>query len=193
MKEERALYYNSVYTAGGANKSYHKHYSKSQYIEIWNKALELIKGIKNCSILDVGCGPGQFANLLFDNNINNYMGLDFSTVAIDLAKKINPRYKEKFLCDDIYTSNVYKKGYNVIIMLEVLEHLQEDMKVLKNIEKESNVIFSVPNFICKGHVRCFKNKFEIVNRYKDIIDIKQIFEYKLSSTGKIYLVDSIKI
>lgn len=193
MEEKGDFYYDTVYTAGGENKTYHKHYSQTPYIEIWNKALEIITQVKNPNILDIGCGVGQFANLLFDNGISNYTGLDFSTVAINLAKKTNVQYKENFLCEDIYTSNIYKKQYNIVTMLEVLEHIEKDIQILGNIRKGINIIFSVPNFTSGGHVRYFKNKSEIVNRYKNIVHIKQIFQYNIGSINKIYLVDSIKV
>ncbi|WP_343761091.1 class I SAM-dependent methyltransferase [Clostridium oceanicum] len=193
MKEQESLYYNKVYDCGGLDKTYHKHYSQSRYIKIWNEALEIIKEIKNCNILDIGCGAGQFANLLFDNNIKSYVGIDFSKVAINLAKKTNAPYKEKFLLHNIYTSDVYKQEYNTVTILEVLEHLEKDIDVLEKIKPKSNVIFSVPNYGGKGHVRYFNNISEIINRYKGFVKIKEIFEYTMEGSNKIYLVNSIKI
>lgn len=46
-------------------------------------------------------------------------------------------------------------------MLEVLEHLSKDRKVLMRLPKRSRIIFSVPNFDSASHVRVFHSEEDV--------------------------------
>ncbi|MHA2366851.1 MAG: class I SAM-dependent methyltransferase, partial [Candidatus Hodarchaeales archaeon] len=71
-----AEYYNDYYKQ---DMSYHVHYKESNYYNLWKEVLKLIDDEKLlCKILDAGCGTGQFANMLYDYGVDNYMGIDFS-------------------------------------------------------------------------------------------------------------------
>ena len=51
------------------------------------------------SIIELGCSNGNFANLLFENKITNYCGIDIQKDKINEAKKKLP--KMGFFCCDI--------------------------------------------------------------------------------------------
>lgn len=179
--------YDEIYKVGGYNKAYFKHYSETLYINIWNKALQFIKGIESPKIIDIGCGPGQFANLLFDNNIFDYKGIDYSKEAIKIAKTLNSTLSSNFYIDNAYTSSIFMEEYNIVTLFEVLEHMDEDIKIINRIKKGAVVLFSVPNYMSKGHVRYFSSKDEISNRYNSTVDIKEIHEFYITETNIIYL------
>lgn len=192
-QEKNSLYYDRLYSDGGWQKQYHKHYSESYYYSGWKLILSLLSNNSNLRILEIGCGNGQFANMLFDNGITNYKGFDFSPIAVRMAKKNNQKYSENFVVDNAYTSELYNYNYNNVVILEVLEHIERDFLVLDRINKNTTIIFSVPNFNSESHVRWFNSKDDIEKRYGDIINIKEIHEIRLSpTTNKIYIVKGTK-
>ncbi|MGD6794231.1 glycosyltransferase [Metabacillus indicus] len=186
-------FYDNLYENGGWNDTYFKHYSETHYFPMWKKALELIKENKESSIIDIGCGPGQFSNLLFDNGVTKYVGLDFSSEAIKVARFRNDKYRNLFIVGDAYISDIFYKSYNTTILFEVLEHLENDIDILRRIKPGTNVLFSVPNFYSAGHVRWFNSQFEVVERYKDTISIDQIHVFNVGGTNKLYLAFGKKI
>ena len=56
----------------------------STYYHLWRAVLDKLK--PRCSILDVGCGPGQFAKLCVEDG-HLCVGIDFSQVAIEQGRK----------------------------------------------------------------------------------------------------------
>lgn len=188
FKEKNSGFYDSIFSSGGWNQTYFKHYTEIIYYEMWIKALELIKKVDNPNIIEIGCGPGQFANLLFDNAIKNYKGIDFSKEAIKYARIRNEKNECLFTVDNAYTTDVFNENYNTVVIFEVLEHVDEDLKILKRIRNGSNILFSVPSFYSDGHVRWFDSKQEIINRYKEHIDIQDIFDFSIEGMNKIFLI-----
>ena len=188
LKEKNSNFYDELFESGGWNETYFKHYSETHYYEIWLKALELVLKIDNPNIIEIGCGPGQFANLLFDNGIKYYRGIDFSKEAIKYAKIRNDRYKDLFGVENAYTTNIFNEEYNTVIIFEVLEHVDEDLKILSRIRENSNILFSVPNFNSEGHVRWFNSKQEIIERYKEYIDFEDILSFSVGAINKIFLI-----
>lgn len=188
LKEKDSSFYDELFQNGGWNSTYFGHYSETHYFETWSKALELIKQINDPNIIEIGCGPGQFANLLFDNDIKKYKGIDFSTEAIKQAKIRNDRYKNLFKIDNAYSTSLFDEDYNTIVIFEVLEHVEEDFKILSRIKEKTNVLVTVPNFYSDGHVRWFKSKQEIYERYKDYIIFEHIFTFNVGGDNYIYLI-----
>lgn len=186
--EKDNLFYDSLYEGGGWDQTYYKHYSETHYIDIWLKANELINSLDNPSVIDIGCGPGQFANLLFDNGITNYKGMDFSEEAIKYAKIRNDKYRHLFIVDDAYKSNIFNGSYNTCVIFEVLEHIDEDLEILSKVKRDTHVLFSVPNFYSPGHVRWFNSQLEVVERYNQLVNVSEVFTFSVGGSNKIYLV-----
>ncbi len=71
-----------------------------------------IKKIKNCSLVDVGCGFGEYYNYLEINNLapKGYIGIDSVGKMVDISKK---RFSDKIflkkdvLKDDLITADYY--------------------------------------------------------------------------------------
>lgn len=191
--EKDSCYYDAVYLQGGNNNMYNDHYQQSVYYPIWEKALTLIQEITNPNLIEIGCGVGQFANLLFDHNLLHYNGIDYSKEAIKLAKANNNRFIDKFTVDDAYQSQIFCEQYNTVILFEVLEHLDDDLFILNKIAEGSTVLFSVPNFDSESHVRFFESEAEILTRYSNILSIDDIYQFQISKNNKLYLAKGIKI
>lgn len=148
-----------------------------------------IKEVPNPKIIDIGCGPGQFANMLFDKGVTDYKGIDFSREAIAMAKERNKLFAHAFNKDNALTSKIFSNDYNMVVLLEVLEHIENDLPILDKIKKDSTIIFSVPNFNSESHVRWFDTKDSIIRRYGNIVEVEDIQEVLYSyTTNKIYIV-----
>jgi len=167
-QEQNSQFYNNIYDSV---LSYQHHYADSLYYKLWQ---ELSKWIEpDMKIIDLGCGSGQLANLLYDIGIKNYIGIDFSQTAIDMANKINQIKTFQFICADFRTCPI-PEG-DTYMLSEVLEHVQDDLELLKKIPDNKRIIASVPNFDCSGHVRYFLNENSVSKRYNKIINIEYLY------------------
>lgn len=83
---------------------------------------EFIKNLHGNSVLDAGCGAGEFTNYLKTNNLN-VIGVDFSEKLISIAKS---RFESiNFICSDIcdyYT----KQKLDGIFSKDTLFHLPDE-------------------------------------------------------------------
>ena len=105
--------------------------------------------IKNYEILDIGCGGGLICESLSKLG-GNVTGVDFVEKNIQIAKKhakIN-KLKINYMHGDIEKIR-FKKKFDIIIMFEVLEHLDDWRKVLKNkfkiLKNNGTIIISTIN------------------------------------------------
>lgn len=124
----------------------------------------------------------------------NYIGFDISEIGIDLAKKRiqnstflkSKDYSQQKIDSILYVGNAldpnnYLQEYNAVVCLEVLEHIEEDLEIIKNIKSGTDIIFSVPNFNQESHVRFFKNINSIKERYNNLLKINSIATFKLQN------------
>jgi 2-polyprenyl-3-methyl-5-hydroxy-6-metoxy-1,4-benzoquinol methylase len=161
-----------------------------KYQKLYDSVLKFTPTDKNVRILDVGCGTGGLINTLKNNGYTNIIGLDFSDYCVNYCKKRFPNVN--FFQIDLKDSSSKKfiQDFPVVIMLEVLEHLKDDISVIKKIKSDSLVIFSLPNYDSKGHVRFFKNIDEIKNRFEPVLVIEKFLEIPLKTNTKIFLIKS---
>jgi SAM-dependent methyltransferase len=98
------------------------------WIKVLNKYVPLQKGKKR-SILEIGCSIGAVASLLFEKGFE-VDATDISSFAVTRAKKLSP--KINFFTYDVEKAMRGKKKYDVIIAFEVVEHLAQPEKALRN-------------------------------------------------------------
>lgn len=165
-------YYDEVYEK---ENRYRDHYSNVPFFPVYQVALSMIKDINSPSILELGCGTGQFAHMLWDNGLMTYQGIDFSETAIGIASGLSPQV---FEVGDIRNYIIKPGVFNTIVILEVLEHITYDLSLLERLPLGMNIVLSVPNFDETSHVRHFKTKQDIVNRYGEIISLEDIVKYR---------------
>lgn len=135
------------------------------------------------TIMDVGCGTGMFARLLFKQGYKNYLGFDFARNRVAIARVSVPKFQ--FFVGDVYDVKKLKpvyRDFDNFIILEVLEHLTEDLKILESIPRGKTIIFSVPNYLSPSHVRAFHTVNMIENRYKGLVEFLEIASFIGSKT-----------
>jgi 2-polyprenyl-3-methyl-5-hydroxy-6-metoxy-1,4-benzoquinol methylase len=186
VKEEKgsSLLYDQLYQKGGAGKEYFKSPKDCVYYPLWYEILERCKCIDNICILDIGCGPGQVAQMFLESGIKKYYGFDFSEVAVSMAceriKDLVEQPEKHIFVANALDNTIYDEiHYNTVLILEVLEHIQEDQSVLKKIKGGTRVFISVPNYDSPLHLRKFEDEMKIKERYCKIIDFHRIDRFCL--------------
>lgn len=143
-------------------------------------------------ILDLGCGNGHFAEYLYHRNMQRqYIGLDFSEAAIKRARDWMDVDGYRFELFDLRESlgEVFKFHSGTVVILETLEHLEEDRDLIESIPQGGHVIFSVPNYDSEGHIRWFDDLTQVYNRYGRWLDYRRFATVDLSPPdGRIIFV-----
>jgi SAM-dependent methyltransferase len=164
-----SIYYDKAYVD---NPKYNCPYYESRYFELWKECIKLIDFDK--SILEVGCGTGQFKDMLMKYGFSNkYKGFDFSKEAINICND------KRCVVGDARNDSMYK--YNKqeqIVCFEVLEHLKDDVEVIRKWKKGVDVIITLPCFNDAAHVRYFLSIAEICNRYELAFDCIRVDSIK---------------
>jgi ubiquinone/menaquinone biosynthesis C-methylase UbiE len=123
-----------------------KFLQKSLINNYFNTLIKQVEPLKPKTVLDVGCGEGFTLKELYDHRIGDKLeGVDFLDTAIEIGKKIHPQLylKQGNIYDLPYKTN----SFDVVLCTEVLEHLKEPEKALKELKRVSKkyCILSVPN------------------------------------------------
>ena len=164
------------------------------YTNILSPLNSVLYGVNN--ILDIGCGVGTLS-LYLGNKGYSVEGIDISNKAIAQAKSASLLFglgnNVKFYASNI-ESLKFKKRYDLIILSEVLEHLEDEEGTLGKVNKllkRGGILFctvpskNAPLYRLRllrtfdksvGHLRRYddealsrllvKNKFKIIKTYK---------------------------
>ena len=162
------------------------------------------------NILDVGGGAGLILNTtskyIEENKIKvNKFALDLSKSMLKIQKKNNPDLK-KTLNEDISKTSFKNKEIDLTLMIDVLEHIPDPEKALKELKRISKfIIFKIPlednlyfnswNFIKKGIPRKEAiektghiNVYNFNNLRKQIEEnVEEIIDYKFTNVFNYYL------
>jgi 2-polyprenyl-3-methyl-5-hydroxy-6-metoxy-1,4-benzoquinol methylase len=174
-----------------AKTKWRDHYTNSRYYPVWTVVVDRLKRSQVTSVMDIGCGPGQVACLLKDQGFTKYLGVDFSPLRVEHAKKICPEFQ--FQVADIFESDCLSSHhYDAVIILEFLEHIDRDLEALGRIRPGTLVIGTVPNFPDDGHVRYFKSHQEVRDRYQQSLRNLRVDSVLGDQSGKtFYLLEGV--
>ncbi len=101
--------------------NYH-HFRRMNIVTNFMKSLD-----KNLKVLDLGCGDGWQTNIY--GKFFDVTGLDISEVRIKRARNNFP--DRKFITGDIYNLELKQKSFDVVLMSELIEHLEEPERALR--------------------------------------------------------------
>ena len=165
-RERAADFYNTQYES---SPGYDSDYTQSEYYFLWSIIADRIAASKSKRILEVGCGSGQFALLLNEQGLHEYLGCEFSEVAIGLAQKRVPDFT--FQVDDALKTSLFESySSDWIVCTEVLEHLDQDRELVQRFPKGTHCLCTVPNFPFSSHVRHFETEEEVIERYSEFFE-----------------------
>jgi len=102
------------------------------------------------NILDAGCGVGSVSFYLANKN-HQVTGIDVSKTAINAAKNTRQKLKIQnatFISGDISQKQL-KKKYDLIIISEVLEHIDDDKLLLahlsQSLKRKASMLITTPS------------------------------------------------
>ena len=178
-------FYDAVYRTSPA---YALPPEQSVYLPVWRLVAERTKASGARRVLDIGCGPGQFAEyLLREVSHLDYTGVDFSGVAIEQARRRAPA--GRFVQGDLSADGIAGLDYDLVIALEVLEHVDEDLELLRSVRRGVTLLASVPNFDAFGHVRYFRDAEAVRAHYAPAVRIEAVEPVALGPHSTIYLLE----
>ena len=110
---------------------------------VHQKVIKLVG--KNKKVLEVGCGAGRLTAVFRKNN-NSVTIVDVDEASIHQARQ----YADRFFVADIESADInFEDGFDVIALIDVLEHLKNPLKVLlklkRYLSKGGYFVISVPN------------------------------------------------
>lgn len=130
---------------------------------------------KEMKMLEIGCGIGDVTKYLYRKDID----IETSDIYLNVLKMLKGKLGIK--CYQLDAENIpFKEEYDIIGIFDVLEHIDNDNKVLKDINyalrKSGRVIITVPAFkflwsYC-DNVSCHKKRY-----------VKKMLKKKLEENG----------
>ncbi len=145
--------------------NYRKHTSSSKLqralIDRFHaKITDVVKGLQPESLLDCGCGEGFVSEIfLTEMPTLQVTGFDVLPESVELAQLRNPR--GTFATGSIYEIDQEDNSFDVAVAFEVMEHLHEADKALKEMARVAKdyVVLSVPHepFFCMANAARGKN------------------------------------
>ncbi len=182
--EASSSYYDAIYVD---SPKYAQHGSQSIYTSVWRRIVDLLAAAGTRRVLDLGCGPGQFAEFLREHAGGiDYTGIDFSEVAIEQARVRCPGYRFKVVSLQ-QADDVRGLDYDTAICTEVLEHVERDVALIESLPAGRYFVATVPNYDSYGHLRHFKSAGEVAGRYGHSLSDMAVIPVALSPTSTIWL------
>jgi 2-polyprenyl-3-methyl-5-hydroxy-6-metoxy-1,4-benzoquinol methylase len=143
------------------------------------------------NVLEIGCGCGRTAYEV-SKVANSVIAIDEDKDALEYAKKTYSRKNLKYMLTKF--ENFSKMKFDVIVMIEVFEHIHDQKAVLKNINKmlkNNGILFlTTPNdvkqkFKSPYHTHEFK-KDELEDLLGKWFDIMMLWGIDLRRTIRFY-------
>lgn len=154
--------------------------------------LSLISIVKFETVMEVGCGQGSRLYTISSKYPNaKYAGCDISAVAIEGAVKNYPSFLFEVLDIEKHYS---KKRYDLVLCMDVIEHIVDDERALRNIRKMTKkyLILSTikgrmrENEGPEGHVRNYTYN-DLVKKIKNAgFEIREVIEWGFPLYSPLY-------
>ena len=131
------------------------------------------------TIVDLGCGPGHVASLVAPR-ARSYVGVDWSPAAVDVARRATRFAPAVIVCADL--TRFAPPPAEIYLAVEFLEHVEDDLAILRRIPPLRTLIASLPKRDSEGHVRWFETAESVIDRYNDlfiVVDVRDLGDWWL--------------
>lgn len=135
----------------------------------------LIKRVKSeIKILDIGCGVGYGLAFFANHNYKKLFGIDINKYSLKISKERCPKANVKY--GDVMKIPFQSNKFNLVILTEVIEHLDNPQTALKEIRRvlgPKGILFlTTPNRmglmgLSNGPIKFFTNGFY----YKSVLRV----------------------
>ena len=149
---------------------------ESPWLQVYERLVAMIEPHEE--VVDLGCGTGRFIELLRrSNHYAKTIGVDWSSSALEEASGYvsgnglhDPSWRLEDLAD--WQADAERAGNTVFVCSEVLEHLPEDIDLVRRIPPGHRFLFTVPNFESESHLRIFPDVGDVWRRYSSLLTFR---------------------
>jgi len=119
-----------------------------QKLSVYLPLVSCLHALNNQPALDIGCGRGEWLEVLGDNYIKS-VGIDSNTVFVDYCQSINLKVEEHDLFDFLAVQG--DQQYSLITGFHLIEHIHPDKQlgflhsVFRLLSPGGIIIFETPN------------------------------------------------
>lgn len=110
------------------------------------KCLDIIESLNISTVMEVGIGGGQFAQLLLSTFKGNYIGIDGTKTFIQHAQSLDLE-NAKFICALMGNNDIKVPLADLIYLRHVLEHNETFQECVSWLAKHSKKYLLVINFL----------------------------------------------
>ena len=177
-------FYNGYWSRHSVNEMSWRHKKGFDFVEAKSK------------VLDVGCGDGMLMKSLYKIKNCDVTGLDVSKIALNRLEKFKSPKFRTYLLDIEQDWYVEENGFDVVVALDVIEHLFNPRAFLERMNKTTNkhIIISYANTVYLKnrldilfgkvptnhpfrngqhlHYWSFNGFIDLIEEFFDIVDIK---------------------
>lgn len=153
-------------------------YEYRSYIEF---VIRYLRENEFLNLLDVGCGDGKFLYEL--KNIKpeiECIGIDYSKQAINFAQAFNPQIK--FICGNIVDNVLINKTFDIITLIETLEHIPIEqidnflIKIHGLLKQNGTLLITVPSINVPKNAKHYQHF--TINSLKSAVKNFNLIEFK---------------
>jgi SAM-dependent methyltransferase len=175
-----------------ANRAIARERRRSHWFRpVWALLAEHVRRSGAQSVIEVGCGKGEFACLLRDLGIPEYLGLDTNAARLAKARANCPEYRFE-VADVFLTNHLRGENYDVVVMTGFLEFVRWDLVALELVRPHRRVLGTVTAGEEPGRVRQFTSANQVLDHYSPVLRELRVEPIHLAHGRTAFLFDGIK-
>ena len=147
----------------------------------------------NDPVVDLGCGTGRFLELLRRRqHVAPMFGVDWSEEALREASRYTHGAAAVQQADlAVWEPDPDRAGNTVYVCSEVLEHLDDDLDLIRRIPPGHPFLLTVPNYWSESHVRWFTHAGDLWRRYGRLLEFRS-WQIVGAPTHSIHIAETVK-